>query len=66
MPTEYYDYVLTIDGPGPEAVASALQAALAMPLTELHALGRLGKNFVLEHKNNLRQARRILEFAESC
>ncbi|GAA1913620.1 glycosyltransferase [Nocardioides hwasunensis] len=66
MPQEYYDFVLTIDGSSPHDVAAALRSALTMTPEELHLRGGRGKSFVMERKNNVAQARRILDFAEKC
>jgi len=63
MPREYYDYVLTIDGSSDEHLTTALRDALALGPDELHRRGARGKDFVLEQKNNVIQARRILQFA---
>ncbi|WP_426245539.1 glycosyltransferase [Nocardioides sp. LHG3406-4] len=64
MPAEYYDHVLTIDQPGPEGVRLALGAAFASTLEELNARGAAGRAFVLQHKNNVTQARRIVALAD--
>jgi len=66
MPDEYLDYVYTIEGSGSRAVTQALQERLGLPLTQLHAQGEVNKAFVLERKNHVAQADRIIAFARSC
>lgn len=66
MPEEYLDYVFTIDASGPEAITEALERVFAQSATELHERGARSKRFVLSQKNNLSQAKRILEFARAC
>jgi glycosyltransferase involved in cell wall biosynthesis len=63
MPREYLEYVLTIDEPGPPGVAEALVRALAEGRDGLLRRGERGRAFVLEHKNNVQQASRILDLA---
>lgn len=66
MPPEYLAYVLTIDAPGPDGVAEALAKAFAEGRDGLAERGHRGRTFVLEEKNNVRQAGRILDLAEEC
>ena len=63
MPEEYLEYVLTIDEPGPTGIAEALVRALAEGRDGLLRRGERGRAFVLEHKNNVHQASRILDLA---
>lgn len=60
MPTEYYDYVYTIDGSTPEDITAALQRCFSCSKKDLHEKGKLSKQFVLSNKNNNIQARKIL------
>jgi glycosyltransferase involved in cell wall biosynthesis len=66
MPEEYLDYVLTVDAPGSEGMTEALSKAFAEGLNGLTRRGERGRVFVLEHKNNVRQAGRIIELAGRC
>ena len=63
MPTEYLDYVLTIDRADPDGVAQALAEALAEGHDGLIRRGERGRDFVLANKNNIQQAARILSLA---
>lgn len=66
MPTEYLDYVFTIDSPGRDGIREALEKTFLLSAEELHKRGESGKRFVLSQKSNLTQAQRILEFAAGC
>lgn len=66
MPAEYYPFVITIDRDGPEGIQHALEHALSMNLRELCDLGERARQFVLNEKNHIAQASRILRFAEEC
>lgn len=63
MPAEYYDYLFTVDGVGARALAGAIRDALKAGLPALEKKGALGRQFVLERKNNRLQASRILRMA---
>lgn len=63
MPREYLEHVLTIDEPGPAGVAQALAKALAEGRDGLLRRGEQGRAFVLDHKNNVHQASRILSLS---
>ncbi|MGA8248842.1 MAG: glycosyltransferase [Nocardioides sp.] len=65
MPSEYLEYVLTIDEPGPDGIRQALAKALAEGRDELLRRGERGRSFVLERKNNSHQASRILQLAHA-
>jgi len=66
MPDEYLDYVLTIDGPGPQAMTEGLAKAMAEGPEGLRRRGERGRAFVLEHKSNVHQASRILDLAHAA
>jgi len=61
MPNDYYDYIYTIDDETPDGIAECLKEILSKDITELHEKGAAAKNFVLIHKNNKAQARKVLE-----
>ncbi|WP_151084282.1 glycosyltransferase [Nocardioides cynanchi] len=63
MPVEYLEHVLTIDEPGPDGVSRGLEKAFAEGFDALLRRGEHGRAFVLEHKNNVRQASRILSLS---
>lgn len=60
MPKEYYPYVYLIEPETTEALAQTLRTLLAKPSEELFAFGQAAKAFILQEKNNLRQAEKLL------
>lgn len=63
MPKDYYPHVYTIDGDTPEAVTQALEITMSNTREQLHEKGMAARDFVLEKKNNVAQAKRILALA---
>ncbi len=63
MPAEYYEHVFSIEGTGAPAITKALHQTLGQGLEALDVRGRRAQRFVLDEKNNHRQAARILAFA---
>lgn len=61
MPTEYYPYVILIEDESVEGYSDALRKALSHTNEELDDLGSNAKRFVLEEKNNIKQASRVIE-----
>lgn len=61
MPQEYYNYIYTINGNTPADVTAALENVFSHTKEELHEKGLSAKEFVLENKNNVVQAGRILK-----
>ncbi|MBQ6719161.1 MAG: glycosyltransferase family 4 protein [Oscillospiraceae bacterium] len=64
MPKEYYPYVSFIDEETAEGIAAALKAVLAMPDEDLFQMGKAAREFVLESRNNVVQARKLLDMLE--
>ena len=60
MPKEYYPYVSFIDEETPEGIASALMKVLAASDESLFDAGGAARNFVLEQRNNVVQAGKLL------
>jgi len=61
MPKEYYDYVYLFEDESIEGMAKTLEHVLSLTKEVLHAKGAAAKEFVLREKNNIVQAKRILE-----
>jgi len=60
MPADYYEHIFTIDGDSAMDVTRALEAVFKNSPEELHQKGLGARKFVLEKKNNVIQAGRIL------
>lgn len=61
MPVEYHDYVYLFDEESMDGYADAMRRIFAKPQEELDQMGARAKKFVLENKNNVVQAGRIVE-----
>lgn len=62
MPEEYHGYVYLFGEETVEAYAETIRQVFAKSNEELLQKGALAKKFVLENKNNVAQARRIVKF----
>ncbi|MBR5125399.1 MAG: glycosyltransferase [Oscillospiraceae bacterium] len=64
MPKEYYPYVYLIEEETPEGIAAALKQVFSNSDTVLFQRGCAAREFVLEERNNVIQASRILKMLE--
>lgn len=62
MPMEYYPHVYLFEEETIEDYAKTIKDIMALPADELQRKGGLAKKFVLENKNNVSQAERIITF----
>ena len=62
IPDEYFDYLVEMKSTSPEDIKDAILRVAQMPGEQRKCLGQRGKDFVLENKNNVRQAERVLSF----
>ena len=62
IPEEYFDYLVEMADPTVAAVAAAIRQVLQMSEAESTALGMAGRDFVLAEKNNIVQAKKIINF----
>lgn len=65
IPEEYYPYLFLLEDETIEGYYNSLKTILSKPKEELEEMGRKSKQFVLEKKNNVVQAKRILDLAYS-
>lgn len=65
IPAEYFDYVFAAENNSVEALAAAMENALARSEKELLAMGMAAQNFICAQKNSAQQSKRILTFLES-
>lgn len=61
MPDEYRDYVYLFDDESIEGMAQTLRQVLSKPEQELSEMGRRARHFVLSRKNNVVQAKKVIE-----
>lgn len=61
MPEEYHKYVFLFRDETTAGISRMMDVILNMPAEEVKARGLAGKGFVMENKNNVRQAQRVLE-----
>lgn len=64
MPGEYYPHVYFIDEESADGIAAALKTVLDRSDEELFQKGQEARSFVLDGRNNVVQAKRILEMLE--
>lgn len=64
MPPEYHPYVYLIREETPEGVAAALKQVLSQSNQQLEEKGLAAREFVLGQKNNVMQAKKILQMLE--
>ena len=65
MPKEYYPYVDFIEEESASGIAAALKAVLARSDEELFRKGQSARDFVLEGRNNVVQAKKLLTMLET-
>ena len=61
MPREYHDYVYLLEDESAEGIAKKLTELMALPEEELFQKGMAGRDFVLNTRNNVIQAQKILD-----
>ena len=64
MPKEYYKYVYLIEDETVEGISNILKDILNRPKEELYNKGMEAKKFVLNYKNNIIQAKKILDMID--
>lgn len=64
IPDEYDDYIFYVPDNSPEALAQTLISVCEKPLEERQLYGSRAKKFVIDNKNNVVQAKKILSLFE--
>ncbi len=64
MPREYYPYVYLIEDESAEGIGKRLREVLGQTEEALFSQGQKARRFILREKNNVLQARKILEMLE--
>jgi glycosyltransferase involved in cell wall biosynthesis len=62
MPEEYHPYIYLLEDESPEGVAKKLQEVFQLPMAERNAKAANAREYVLRHKTNVAQAKKIMEF----
>ena len=66
MPKEYYPYLFLLEDETAEGIAQALTELLTKSEEELFEKGRRARAFVLDQRNNLVQAQKIIQMLSQC
>ena len=64
MPEEYYPYVYIMGEETPDNAAKVIKKILDTPLSDRQKKGMAAREFVLQNKSNVIQAKKILEFLD--
>ena len=64
MPKEYHPYVYLLEEETADGIAQKLKEVLAQPDEILFEKGQKARTFILEQKNNVIQAKKILDMLE--
>ena len=64
MPKEYYPHIYTVDEDTADGIAQAVERVFSDTLNERIEKGKKARDFVLENKSNVVQAKKIIEFLE--
>lgn len=64
MPKEYNDYVFLLDEETENGVCEKLKEIFSLSKEQLHDKGSCAKNFVMKEKNNVVQAKKVLEMLD--
>jgi glycosyltransferase involved in cell wall biosynthesis len=62
IPSEYYEYVFTIESETPEGIAEAIDKTLNNSSELLYSFGARAKEFVCNKKNNIVQGEKVVDF----
>lgn len=65
IPEEYSDYLYWLEDETEEGMARKIRDVMNLPESDLTEMGTRARLFVTEEKNNVKQAKRIIELAES-
>jgi len=64
MPIDYYPYIYLFKNEDVNGYYTALWEVLSLPATDLQNKGMSARKFIADHKNNLYQTKRIIDFIE--
>lgn len=61
IPEEYYDYLYTVNEYKLDTIKKKIEEILSKPQSELDSMGKKARQFILENKDSITQARKILD-----
>lgn len=64
MPAEYYPYVYLLEDESPDGVSEKLREIFAQSFEERRRKALSARKYVLEHKSNIAQSKKIMEFLQ--
>ena len=64
MPKDHREHVYIIEDESAEGIAKALSDLLTRPKEELWEKGKLAKDFIINEKNNVKQAKKLIDMIE--
>lgn len=64
IPKEYYNYLIKFKNLDSKEIANVIKTVAVMPENTKHKLGEITRKFIMENKNNCKQAERILDFID--
>lgn len=62
MPKEYFEHVYFIDDETIRGMENAIKSVVKISDEDLHSYGDFAKRFIIEEKNNIVQAQKLIEF----
>lgn len=62
MPKEYHEYVYLFEDESEDGMCETLKSILNKAQSEYHEKGKRAKEFVLENKSNVKQAKKLIDF----
>ena len=62
MPKEYYDFVYFFEDESENGMLETFKSILAKSPEEIHEFGIKARRFVLKQKNNVKQAKKFVDF----
>ena len=65
MPKEYHPHVYLLEDESAEGISQRLRELMALSEEELFQKGLSGRDFVLDKRNNVIQAKKILDMIEN-
>lgn len=65
IPSEYFEYVVSLVEETPAGIASILRLLKAKPVHELNQIGVNARSYVIQNKTEIHQGKRIFSFLES-